>query len=53
MMISEKEESVKIIDFGTGTVKKAGEANTLKVGSVIFINNSGLLHRPLSHKEEL
>lgn len=44
MMISSKEDTLKIIDFGASTLQKKGEINTLKVGSVRFFVIAGLLH---------
>lgn len=37
MIVSEKEENIKIIDFGAAAVRKAGEQSSLKVGSVYYI----------------
>lgn len=37
MMISPKEDTLKIIDFGASTIHKKGEVNSLKVGSVTIL----------------
>lgn len=53
MMVSPKEDTLKIIDFGASTVHKKGEFNTMKVGSVIPLIFLGLLHCSRSYQEEL
>lgn len=37
MLLSPKEDTLKIIDFGASAINKRGEKNTLRVGSVIFL----------------
>ncbi len=37
MLVSSKDDTIKIIDFGASTVHKKGELNTLKVGSVNLV----------------
>ena len=36
MLVSPKEETLKIIDFGASTTHKKGEINSVKVGSVNY-----------------
>lgn len=37
MLVSAKEDNIKIIDFGASVVSKKGEWNSMKVGSVYYI----------------
>ena len=37
MLISNKEDNIKIIDFGVGTFYHEGWTSTAKVGSVYYI----------------
>jgi calcium-dependent protein kinase len=53
MLVSPKEDTLKIIDFGASTTFKKGDYHSLKVGSVTPACNLGVLHRPRGAQEEV
>lgn len=48
MLVSAKEDNLKIIDFGASAISKKGESNSLKVGSVSHFSCRSTTSHPRS-----